>query len=261
MTVAGLGDAAPMTVEIRSNTVLPARRDPVTLRTADGLSLVGEWALPDAVDPLATVVTFHPLPTAGGFMDSHLFRKASLRLPALADLAVLRFNTRGTTSPHGTSEGSFDEARGERFDVDAALEAGRDLHRPPVVVVGWSFGTDLVLKYALQPGVDAVVLLSPPLRYTSEAELARWAAPPAPGADRIPMTVLVPELDDYLQPDAARQRFSVVPQAEVVGVSGCQHLWVGERYVRIALNAIASVALGRSVDLPEEWRPDPEETP
>ena len=35
-------------------------------------------------------------PTAGGMMDSHVLRKASWRLPALAGLAVLRFNTRGT---------------------------------------------------------------------------------------------------------------------------------------------------------------------
>ena len=59
-------------------------------------------------DPVATLVTLHPLPTAGGFMDSHILRKAAARLPALADLAVLRFNTRGTTSPRGTSEGAFD---------------------------------------------------------------------------------------------------------------------------------------------------------
>jgi alpha/beta superfamily hydrolase len=239
-----------MSVEIRANTELPARREPVTLRTSDGLALVGEWAFPLAAEPAATV-----------FMDSHVIRKASLRLPALADLAVLRFNTRGTSSPHGTSEGEFDEARGERFDVDAALDAGRLLHRPPLVAVGWSFGTDLVLKYARQPGVDAVVLLSPPLRHTSPAELAAWAEPVTPQGTAIPMTVLVPERDDYLQPREARERFAVVPQADVVGVDSCQHLWVGEKYVRVALNAIASVALGRPVDLPEEWLPDPEGTP
>ena len=38
-------------------------------------------------------------------MDSHVFRKAAYRLPALAGIAVLRFNTRGTTSVQGTSEG------------------------------------------------------------------------------------------------------------------------------------------------------------
>jgi alpha/beta superfamily hydrolase len=250
-----------MTVEIRANTALPARREPISLHTADGLSLVGEWALPLDADPRASLVTFHPLPTAGGFMESHVIRKAALRMPALADIAVLRFNTRGTTSPQGTSDGHFDEARGERFDVDAALDAGRALRRPPLIVLGWSFGTDLVLKFGRQAGVDAVVLLSPPLRYTSEQELAAWAEAPTAGRPPIPMTVLVPELDDYLRPAEAEQRFAVVPQAQVTGVTGCKHLWVGEKYVRTALNAVASAALGESVDLPEEWRPDPEETP
>ena len=248
-------------MQIRSNTELPARREQFEMRTADGLSLVAEWALPLTAEPAATLVTFHPLPTAGGFMDSHIIRKAALRLPTLADIAVLRFNTRGTTSPHGTSDGEFDEARGERLDVDAALDAGRALGRPPLVVLGWSFGTDLVLKYARQPGVDAVVLLSPPLRYTTDDELQAWAEPATVGAAPIPMTVLVPELDDFLRPDEAIERFSVVPQATVEGVGGCKHLWVGEKYVSHALDVIASTALGRSVVLPEEWGDDPEETP
>lgn len=242
-----------MTTEIRSNTVLPARREVFSLHTADGLSLVAEWALPLDAAPRATVVTFHPLPTAGGFMDSHLLRKASNRLPALADIAVLRFNTRGTTSPHGTSEGAFDEAVGERFDVDAAVAAGLDLGAPPLVLLGWSFGTDLVLKHARQQGVDAVVLLSPPLRHTSDEELAAWAG------SSIPMTVLVPELDDFLRPDEARHRFAVVPHAEVIGVDGAKHLWVGEKYVCQVLDEVASVALGQKVELPQEWGSDRQE--
>jgi len=92
-----------------------------TLETADGLKLVGELALPAHRDPVATMVCLHPLPTHGGMMDSHLFRKASYRLPALAGIAVLRFNTRGTSSLQGTSEGAFDNAMGERFDVAAAI--------------------------------------------------------------------------------------------------------------------------------------------
>jgi alpha/beta superfamily hydrolase len=250
-----------VTIEIRANTELPARREVFSLRTADGLSLVAEWAMPLDAEPRATLVTFHPLPTAGGFMESHVIRKASLRLPALADIAVLRFNTRGTTSPQGTSEGAFDQARGERFDVDAALDAGRTVRRPPLIVFGWSFGTDLVLKYARQAGVDAVVLLSPPLRYTSDEELTAWAAPVEAGDDPIPMTVLVPEFDDYVRPAEAHERFSVVPQARVVGIDGAKHLCVGEKYVSRTLNEIASVALREPVTLPEEWSPDPEEAP
>lgn len=242
-----------MSEEIRSNTVLPAQREAVTLRTADGLDLVGEWARPLTRPARATLVTFHPLPTAGGFMESHVIRKASYRLPALAGISVLRFNTRGTESPQGLSDGAFDEARGERFDVDAALEAGRREASPPLVVLGWSFGTDLVLKYGRQVGVDRVVLLSPPLRYTGDAELDAWAN------SGIPMTVLVPELDDFLRPDEARERFAVIPEATVVGVDGAKHLWVGEKNVQLVLDAVASVALGTSVVLPREWEDGGEE--
>ena len=66
---------------------------------------MGELALPASGRIAATLVTLHPLPTHGGFMDSHVLRKAAWRLPALADIAVLRFNTRGTSSPRGTSQG------------------------------------------------------------------------------------------------------------------------------------------------------------
>ena len=107
----------------------------------------------------------------------------------------------------------------------------------------------------------AVVLLSPPLRYTTDAELALWAQPAVEGQPPIPMTVMVPEYDDYLRPAEARERFAVVPQARVVGVGGCKHLWVGEKYVREALNVVASIAKGEPVELPEEWRPPEQEAP
>src|SRR5690606_23860424 len=92
-----VGRLTPMeSHEIRAMSVLPARREDIELHTADGLTLVGELALPADRPPVATLVTLHPLPTHGGFMDSHVLRKAAWRLPALAGLAVLRFNTRGT---------------------------------------------------------------------------------------------------------------------------------------------------------------------
>ena len=42
--------------KIRANSVLPARREPVTLTTADGLSLVAELARPADREPVATLV-------------------------------------------------------------------------------------------------------------------------------------------------------------------------------------------------------------
>ena len=70
-------------------TVLPAVREDIELHTEDGLTLVGELALPEDGLVNATLVTLHPLPTHGGFMDSHVFRKAAWRLPYLANIAVL----------------------------------------------------------------------------------------------------------------------------------------------------------------------------
>ncbi|MEU0564366.1 alpha/beta fold hydrolase [Nonomuraea sp. NPDC005983] len=219
-------------MEIRAATVLPARREPIELHTGDGLTLVGELAQPLDRPPVATLVTLHPLPTHGGFMDSHVYKKAANRLPALADLAVLRFNTRGTSSERGTSQGEFDGGEGERFDVAAALEYAEYHDLPHVWVVGWSFGTELALKWAHDPVVEGAILMSPPLHRATDDDLDAWAR------FGRPLVALVPEFDDYLRPEEARRRFARVPQAEVVGVDGAKHLWVGEPYVRIALNNI-----------------------
>ena len=140
--------------EIRAATVLPAKRTPVTLPTADGLRLVGELALPADADPVATLICLHPLPTHGGMMDSHLFKKAAFRLPALAQLAVLRFNTRGTSSEHGTSEGEFGAGESERYDVAAGVSWAADAGLPARWLLGWSFGTELALKWGLDGEAD-----------------------------------------------------------------------------------------------------------
>src|SRR5215469_5605817 len=179
-----------MSIELRANTVLPAERRPITLHTADGLALVGELALPADRPPVATLVTLHPLPTHGGYMDSHVYRKAAWRLPALAGLAVLRFNTRGTVSPAGRSEGSFDGGDAERYDVAAAIEYADYHDLPDPWIVGWSFGTDLALRYGCDPHIHGAILLSPPLRSSSPEDLDVWAA------SGKPVTALVPEFDD-----------------------------------------------------------------
>ena len=231
-------------MDIRASTVLPAKREDIELNTADGLTLVGELALPEGGPPAATLICLHPLPTHGGMMDSHVLRKASYRLPALADLAVLRFNTRGTTSERGTSQGAFDGGEGERYDVAAALEYAdfHDLPRP--WLVGWSFGTELALKWGRDPLVQGAILLSPPLRRATDGDLDAWAE------FGRPLVALVPEFDDYLQPEEATRRFSRVPQAEVVGVEGAKHLWVGEPYVRIVLNEIVKRVNPSAAPLP-----------
>ena len=128
--------------EISAGTVLPARRQRRHADTSDGLTLVGELAQPADRPAVATLICLHPLPTHGGMMDSHVLRKASYRLPALADLAVLRFNTRGTVSDRGRSEGEFGAGETERHDVAAAIGYCADLDLPRLWLLGWSFGTE-----------------------------------------------------------------------------------------------------------------------
>ncbi len=239
-------------VEIRASTVLPADRRNIELTTADGLTLVGEFAAPTGRAPQATLVTLHPLPTHGGFMDSHVYRKASFRLPALADIAVLRFNTRGTCSPRGCSEGEFDGGDGERLDLQAAVDWAVAQGLVHIWLVGWSFGTELCLKYgAVDPVaelIEGAILLSPPLHRAGDDDLDAW------GASGLPLKVLVPEHDDYLRPEAAAARFSRVPQADVTGVDGAKHLWVGEKYAARALNEIVGVVRPDvALPLPSLW--------
>ena len=215
--------------EIRAASVLPAERRRIDLVTADGLRLVGEAALPVERPARATLVCVHPLPTHGGMMDSHVLRKAAWRLPALADIAVVRFNTRGTASAAGSSEGAFDASDGEGLDLAAAVGWVRDQGLPEPWLLGWSFGSDVVLRHGAALDPAGVILLSPPLRYTSQGELARW------NGLTCPVVCLVPENDDYLQPEAARKEFAIVPRAEIVEGPGMGHLWVGEPAVRTVL--------------------------
>ena len=233
--------------DIVANSVLPAHREPLLLRTADGLQLVGELAAPVEGPAAATIICLHPLPTHGGMMDSHVLRKMAWRLPALADMAILRFNSRGTTSAAGTSEGAFDEARGEGLDLAAAIEEVRRRGLPDPWLVGWSFGTDVVLKHGNVDPVQGAILLSPPLRFTTDDELDAWAA----SGRRL--TCLVPEFDDYLPPEEARRRFARVPQAEVVAVDDAKHLWVGERHVKTVLDLITERVRPQAAPLPTSW--------
>lgn len=236
-----------MSSEIRANSVLPARRTPLELLTSDGLRLVGELAEPVDRPAVATLVTLHPLPTHGGFMDSHVLRKASFRLPALAGVSVLRFNTRGTASAAGRSDGAFDDGRGELLDTEAAVAWSTAQGLPHRWLLGWSFGTDLALRHGPDLRTDGAILLSPPLRAATDGDLERWDESGAP------LHVLVPELDDYLRPAQARARFARVHQADVVDFPGAGHLWVGEKAVRAVLDAVVDVVAPGVGPLPTSW--------
>ena len=64
------------------------------------------------------------------------------------------------------------------------------------------------------------------------------------------MLALVPELDDYLRPPRPGERFARIPQAEVIGVDGAKHLWVGEPPVRRVLDEIVKRVAPAAYPLP-----------
>jgi alpha/beta superfamily hydrolase len=232
---------------IRPSTVLPAHRTPFHVLTTDGVDLIGEVSSPLGVSRGA-ILCLHPLPTAGGMMDSHVFKKAANRLPALAGITVVRFNSRGATSEAGSSTGEFDNGNAEAFDVQAMLAYCFDtLKLENVWVVGWSFGTDLALRHAKDSRHKGLILLSPPLRTTVEADLLYWNSDPRP------ITALIPEFDDYLKPDEAHQRFSKIPSIRVIAIDGAKHLWLGEPFVHRVLSQINAIVTGAIDDLPLEF--------
>lgn len=247
MTGRSSGDGAAVGIEIRGAVELPAEREDIELHTQDGLTLVGELSLPVARTPVATIVALHPLPTAGGFMDSHLIRKAAARLPALAGIAVLRFNFRGVQSPRGMSEGEFGDGVTEQYDLAAAMELIEERGLPKPWLLGWSFGTEVALKYGLRYDIVGAILLSPPLHRTSDAEIEAWAE----SGKRL--IAVIPELDDYLRPDEARRRFALVPDIDLVAVEGGKHLWVGEAQTYRVLTEVVARLNREALPLPTQW--------
>ena len=232
---------------VRPSTELPALRTPFTVTTSDGQTLIGEVSAP--LDKYTgAILCLHPLPTAGGMMDSHVYKKAANRLPDMSGIEVIRFNTRGTTSEAGTSTGTFDNGGLEKFDVEAMMAYCLDtLGLTNLWVVGWSFGTDLALRHAKDARVKGLILLSPPLRTSEVSDLEYWAK------DGRPVIALVPEFDDYLRPDEARLRFAAVKQMKIIAVDGAKHLWVGEPSVHRVLSEIRAVIAPDKAPLPLEY--------
>jgi alpha/beta superfamily hydrolase len=146
-------------------------------------------------------------------VTSELFRL----LPG-SGLAALRFNFRGV----GTSEGEHDFGRGEVLDVLAAIDAiTTEAPGLPVVVCGWSFGADVSLSVT-DPRISAWIACAPPLRVVPRDEI-RAAA----GIDRRPKLLIIPEHDQFLEPDPARDATIDWIDTEIVVVNGADHFFVG----------------------------------
>jgi alpha/beta superfamily hydrolase len=183
----------------------------VTLKTSDGLALEGELAVPD--EPWAAAVLAHPHPQYGGSMRSIVIGALFAALPD-AGVATLRFNFRGVEG----SDGAFDDGRGERHDVVAALDVLHPITEGlPLVLAGWSFGADTSLAVD-DERVTAWFAVAPPLRRESDYPAA---------TDPRPKLVVAPEHDQFRSPDSARPILSTWTNTRVEVVKGADHFLVG----------------------------------
>ena len=205
----------------------PMAIEPVKLHTADGLALEGELRVPGEVR--AAVVLAHPHPVHGGNMRSIVIGALFDGLPA-AGVAALRFNFRGV----GTSEGVFDDGRGERLDVVAAIDVLHEIVEGlPLVLAGWSFGADtsLAVNDERHSGWFAV---APPLRRPDEVPAA---------VDPRPTLLAVPEHDQFRSPESAYDVTASWTNTRIEVVAGADHFLVGrtDRVVELAIAFVGEV--------------------
>jgi alpha/beta superfamily hydrolase len=140
------------------------------------------------------VVLCHPHPLYGGSMHSPVPLSIAKQLSdeARDRVAWIRFDFRGV----GTSEGTYDEGRGELQDARAAIEHMREaLPGTPITVCGHSFGSWVGLRAAVaSEGVDRLLLIAPSTRFFG-GDVPRFAGH---------TTIFVGSEDDLCDVDEAR---------------------------------------------------------
>lgn len=106
----------------------------------------------------AAVVFAHPHPQHGGTMHTKAVYRATKALAGLG-CSVLRFNFRGV----GTSEGTWDEGRGERDDFRAALDYMAARYPDTELwTAGFSFGSWISLtEGAVDQRVSVLIGIAP----------------------------------------------------------------------------------------------------
>jgi len=188
---------------------------PVTLHTADGLSLEAELAEPERAggSTHAAVVLCHPHPQYGGTMRSIVISALFDALPRLGD-ACLRFNFRGVEG----SGGSYTEGRDEPLDIVAAIETiASEQPDAPIVLIAWSFGADMALQVA-DPRIAGWVAIAPPLRFRTSF--------PAAGDER-PKHLILGEHDEFRAPAEIQHEVASWSNTTTAIIAGASHFFVG----------------------------------
>ncbi len=182
---------------------------------AGPLEALLEWA-PDTPRQMTALVC-HPHPQFGGTMHNKaVFRAAKGAIEA--GLPTLRFNFRGV----GKSRGTYDEGRGEREDVRAALDCLRA--RFPdfaIALLGFSFGAWVGLAAgAADPRVAALVGLGVPINDRDMGYLREV---------RKPKLLVQATLDEFGPADQIQAFFDSLPEPKRIHwVQGVDHFFTGK---------------------------------
>jgi uncharacterized protein len=183
-----------------------------------GLTLEGLIASPAGAGQHRAAVLCHPHPLYGGSMYNNVVDAA---LDALwsRDFATLRFNFRGV----GSSEGEFDNGRGETDDALAAIRflTGRnDIRRGSAVLAGYSFGAMVAVRAAeKEPLLSAIVTIALPIGMTDPSTFE---------SIKKPIVLLAGDQDSYCPANhlaALRERLGASAQLKII--PGADHFFGG----------------------------------
>jgi alpha/beta superfamily hydrolase len=186
-----------------------------TIASGDGTVLEAEYRAAHDTER-ASCVLCHPHPQYGGSMHSLVIGELFRELPAHG-VSCLRFNFRGVEG----SGGAWDEGRGERADVVAAMDALNTRAAAddrPLVLAGWSFGADMALSTD-GARVAGWLAIAPPLSYAAE--------PDGVGLDARPKHLVLAERDQVRKPDDVRAATAHWLATTVEVVKGADHFFLG----------------------------------
>jgi len=185
------------------------------------------WTPSAAARPTLAAVVCHPHPLFGGTMHNKVIYQTAKTLDALG-IPVLRFNFRGA----GLSAGEQDRGRGERDDVQAAMDfLSREFPGVPLVVAGFSFGSWVGLQVGCEnPRVSHLIGLGIPVNNTDFSFLSR--------CDK-PKLFVHGSNDEFGSVENVRTIVASLPgENHLVVVEGADHFFAGKLdYFSAAINA------------------------
>ncbi len=165
-------------------------QETIPFLSADKLTtLEGRWLAPKLAGAPVAVLVHHYPPMSN--MDH---RAIFATFKALRDVGwgVLRYNSRGV----GGSAGEFSGGPGEDMDLAGAVaEARARAPLSPLVLIGWSFGAERVLRYMARDASTAATVAVTP---NPQAIAANATLPHGPFA------AIVAERDQYFDPIETR---------------------------------------------------------